>query len=231
MKSFHLSNQQIIYTTLFLAVLFLTLDNFWGFGLVSGVRDPEALNPASQTTMISYGQVLASKAELAIADADAAIASQAALPKGQIAAYSRSSLPEPWQKADNSSATPSIPLSQKIANYEIVQLDAHPANLPVVGEQITLSMLNDQKISVSVESAVTSENGDYTWRGHLANHGDDYPVIMTYGEHSTFATITTPEGAYTLESVDGLGWLYKNPSVIELSAPGVNDFLEVDSTR
>jgi hypothetical protein len=78
-----------------------------------------------------------------------------------------------------------------------------------------------------VQSTTTNPNGDYTWSGHLQGHGTDYPVVMTYGEHSIFATITTPEGSYTMESIDGLGWLYKNPAEVELSNPGAKDFLDV----
>jgi hypothetical protein len=40
--------------------------------------------------------------------------------------------------------------------------------------------------------------------------------------------VTTPEGSYTMESIDGSGWLYKNPAEIELSIAGAPDFLEVD---
>jgi len=136
-----------------------------------------------------------------------------------------------WQMADYKSETPKIPLNEKIVAYTIVQLEQHPANLPSVGEQVQLPMLHDQQITANVESTTVSPNGDYTWSGHLQGHGTDYPVVMTYGEHSIFATITTPEGSYTMESLDGLGWLYKNPAEIELSTPGSKDYLDVDSTR
>ena len=124
-----------------------------------------------------------------------------------------------------------ITLSEKISNYAIVQLEQHPAQFPAVGEQIQLPMLNGQSVMADVQSTTTNPNGDYTWTGHLQGYGTDYPVVMTYGEHSIFATITTPEGSYTMESIDGLGWLYKNPAEIELSNPGAKDFLEVNETH
>jgi len=136
-----------------------------------------------------------------------------------------------WQMGDVKAATPQIPLSEKISDYAIVQLEQHPAQFPAVGEQIQLPMLNGESVVADVQSSTTNPNGDYTWSGHLQGYGTDYPVVMTYGEHSIFATITTPEGSYTMESLDGLGWLYKNPAEIELSNPGAKDFLDVNETH
>ncbi|GGY74331.1 hypothetical protein GCM10011613_19650 [Cellvibrio zantedeschiae] len=133
-----------------------------------------------------------------------------------------------WTMGDVKTDTPKIPLSEKISDYAIVQLEQNPEQLPAVGQQIQLPMLNGQSVVANVESTTTNPNGDYTWSGHLQGYGTDYPVVMTYGEHSIFATITTPQGSFTMESIDGLGWLYKNPAEIELSNPGANDFLEVN---
>lgn len=132
-----------------------------------------------------------------------------------------------WQMGDVKSETPNIRLSEKISEYAIVQLDQNAAEHPSVGQQIQLPMLNGASVIANVEAANTNPNGDYTWSGHLQGYGTDYPVVMTYGEHSIFATITTPQGSYTMESIDGLGWLYKNPAEIELSNPGAKDFMEV----
>lgn len=131
-----------------------------------------------------------------------------------------------WIIGDVKASTPTIPLNERIAQYEIVRVD-RPETYPAVGQTISLPMFNGKNVSVNVQSATTLQNGDYTWSGHLDGFGDDYPVVMTYGEHSIFATITTPNGAYTMESTDGAGWLYKNPSEFELSNPGFKDYLEV----
>jgi hypothetical protein len=135
---------------------------------------------------------------------------------------------EVWKADDVKSPAPGFPLNERIVDYEIVEINSHPEHFPQVGEQITLPMLNGEKVIVEVHSISTSPNGDQTWSGHLQGQGTDYPVIMTYGEHAVFATITTPEGSYSMESVNGLGWLYKNPSEFELSDSNANDFLEVN---
>lgn len=136
-----------------------------------------------------------------------------------------------WKMGDVKSATPKIILNEKISAYAIVELEQHPASYPAVGEQIELPMLNGQKVVANIESVTKFPNGDYSWSGHLVGHGTDFPIVMTYGEHSIFATITTPEGSYSMESLDGLGWLYKNPAEVELSNPGYKDFLEVNAIQ
>ena len=133
-----------------------------------------------------------------------------------------------WQlSSGDDTPQPSIPLNEKVKKYSVVRVNPHPENLPSEGEQIVLPLLDGQTIKVNVEVTKTTENGDYIWSGHLAGYSNDYPIVMTYGEKLTFATVTTPEGSYSLEAVNGVGWLYKNPSVAELSKPGGNDSVEI----
>ena len=132
-----------------------------------------------------------------------------------------------WALGDAKSATPQIPLNRVIRDYEVIEINQHPATTPQVGETVSLPMLNGKKILVDVQTANLNPNGDKSWSGHLQGYGEDYPIIMTYGEHAIFATITTPEGSYTMESTDGVGWLYKNPSEFELSDASAKDFLEI----
>lgn len=137
--------------------------------------------------------------------------------------------PLPWTfNSGDSGVTPTLTLNPKVKVYSAVTVDPHPDHLPVEGEQIVLPMLNGKSIKVNVESAESNDNGDYIWSGHLDGHNNDYPIVMTYGENTTFATITTPDGSYSLEAVKGVGWLYKNPAEAELTAQGKNDYLIPD---
>lgn len=122
---------------------------------------------------------------------------------------------------------PAIPLHEKVKVYGVVRVNPHPEHLPNEGEQTVLPMLNGESIKANVESVQTTENGDYIWSGHLDGYHNDYPIVMTYGEKLTFATVTTPEGSYSMEAINGVGWLYKNPSVTELSKPGGDDSIEI----
>jgi hypothetical protein len=136
-------------------------------------------------------------------------------------------VPDAWS-IGNTTTTTSIPIPEGVSVYEPVSIDMDNPDYPEPGEQISVTMPGGEQLTVNVEGSTTNPNGDYTWRGHLDGHGgDEYPVVMTYGGNSAFATVTTPKGSYTLESVNGNGWIYKNPSEFELSHPGANDYLEI----
>jgi|GEM_PF-4839547 len=165
-------------------------------------------------------------------EADDAIAAAEQLSAETVAPESPPPSPKeslPWTfNAGDSGVTPSLTLNSKVKVYSAVTVDPHPDHLPAEGEQIVLPMLNGKSIKVNVESAESNDNGDYIWSGHLDGHNNDYPIVMTYGENTTFATITTPDGSYSLEAVKGVGWLYKNPAEAELTAQGKNDYLIPD---
>lgn len=137
-------------------------------------------------------------------------------------AWDMTNAPSSWDEAQNS-----IPLPDSVVVYEPVRVDMDSPDYPAPGQQRRLSLPGGEEWVVDVKSSAENPNGDYSWRGHLEGYGTDYPVVMTYGANSVFATITTPNGSYTLESVNGSGWVYKNPSEFELSDPGKNDYLEV----
>ena len=83
-------------------------------------------------------------------------------------------------------------------------------------DSVALTLLDGDTVQATVASVSIAVNGDRSLRGHLDGYGDQYPVTMTIGKHNAFATVTTPDGSYTLESVDGSGWLYQNPDAAAL---------------
>ena len=136
-------------------------------------------------------------------------------------------VPDAWRMADASVATPIMPLPESVSVYELVAVDMENPAYPEAGQQTSVTLPGGERLQVNVASSDTNPNGDYSWRGHLDGHGNEYPMVMTYGGNSVFATVTTPKGSYTLESVNGSGWIYKNPSEFELSQPGSKDYLEI----
>jgi len=160
-----------------------------------------------------------SQANSAIAQAEAALA--APLEENAEPAVDTNT----WKLSRDTTKPASAPYP-KVTVFSSVQVNHHPGQMPVVGEQVKLPMPEGETITANVESTKTTETGEYIWSGHLANRDSDYPIVMTYGETSTFATITTPNGSYTMEAINGKGTIFKNPSEIELSHPGATDFLE-----
>lgn len=193
-----------------------------------------AANPEMAASLESGGLVLLQDSDKALAEAQKALTDSSSKPHDEISEKSVNQSPPVRSNAwshSTQAASPSIPLAQSVSVYQQVDVDMETPAFPSPGEQVSLALPGNQEVVVNVETGVTNPNGDYTWRGHLEGHGTDYPVVMTYGGASVFATITTPEGSYTMESINGSGWVYKNPSEFELSHAGVNDYLEIPETH
>lgn len=147
---------------------------------------------------------------------------ESTLPAVQPAEQPRAAGPA-WQRG----ATPpaSIKLGPKITNSEAVQVDeAQMAELQP-GDSIQLPLPGGLTVQAQVERVVDNPNGDRTWFGHVDGEPDGHPVVYTQGKNSAFATINTSNGSYSLESINGSGWIYQNPPDPELNHPGSTDFL------
>ncbi|MBL4867020.1 MAG: hypothetical protein JKY67_11670 [Pseudomonadales bacterium] len=97
-------------------------------------------------------------------------------------------------------------------------------------DEVTLPLPHDD-IVVVVEKRTVFPNGDISWNGHLSGYEDQYPVMITVGKTSSFGTITTPNGEYTVEINGSTGTVYKTPRVDQLSADGSPDFLIPDEAQ
>lgn len=221
--TYHLTHKQLLWVALcFLgiglsAIYFLNTTYFHSRQL-----NAAGINSQAMTVMLHRGETL-------VATSDKTITEIKNMAVPELVATTKTAEPATkplWQTAGNKSGTPSIPLSDKITDYQLIEVETNPAAYPLIGQQITLPLLNGNKVSAKVETIQVHPNGDYSVRGHVNGYGDDYPITMTYGEQHVFATITTPEGSYSMESLNGLGWLYKNPAEPELTTPGNNDFVE-----
>ncbi|SMF36309.1 hypothetical protein SAMN02745866_02324 [Alteromonadaceae bacterium Bs31] len=143
---------------------------------------------------------------------------------------SKTPLNEPaksWKVEKTINEKPSIPLSEQVKSYEVVKLEGVKNLRPAIGDTVKVPLLDGAEVEVVVSHVEINKNGDYIWSGHVKGFGDSYPVTMTIGKHSAFASITTIDGSYSMESVNELGWLYKNPAEAELSTNRGKDYLEI----
>ncbi len=131
-----------------------------------------------------------------------------------------------WKIDNETGKTPTIPLSEQVKSYDVVELDGVQNFKPAVGDTVKVPLLDGKAVDVVVSHTHIAPNGDYIWSGHVKGFADSYPVTMTIGKNSAYASITSINGSYSMESVDELGWLYKNPSEAELST-FKKDYLEI----
>lgn len=187
----------------------------------------ESIHSGIDQAQVNQDLAQVNNPHLVAADKALLAAGQVSITKASVAAKSEGKPSSSgWAVAEANSARPSVELSERVSVYQVVKVE-RPTVMPVVGELVSFPMFSGNSVLVGVESIKHHPDGGVSWSGHLQGYGNDYPVVVTYGENSAFATITTPEGSYTMESTGGLGWLYKNPSEFELSTHGSTDVLEI----
>lgn len=120
---------------------------------------------------------------------------------------------------------PEFTLDDRVSYYAPVQLNSGINRQLAINATVSLSLPEQKEVKATITSIKHTANGDITWKGYVDGHGDSYPVVYTSGKTNTFATITTPDGSYSMETVNGNGWVYQNPAATELSSPGSTDYL------
>jgi len=136
-----------------------------------------------------------------------------------------------WTFSDFDPSPGKLKLDERVLVKQPISFHRESVEQVSVGTQVQFSLPEGEQFSATVEKVQVSGSGSRSWSGHLDGFGNSYPVIFTSGNNTGFATITTPNGSYTLESVNGSGWIYKNPTVGELTEPGAEDFLLIDDYR
>lgn len=150
---------------------------------------------------------------LRIADAEQAMRQADQALKAAHYAYSEPDLPERkqvWSAVSDGSEVPPLELNPQITHAEVIRLPEADLLEKNPGDRLSIPLLEGRSLAVTVEEASRLPNGDYSWRGYVEGEEDDFPVIFTVGKNSAFATITSWEGSYTMESVGGVGYLYRN---------------------
>ncbi len=59
------------------------------------------------------------------------------------------------------------------------------------------------QFNVTQDNAVQEADGSKTWVGHLADEGQGYRILVSEGPAGVMGHVTTPEGTFNLESVNG----------------------------
>lgn len=133
-----------------------------------------------------------------------------------------------WQISEVVSQQNSISLNEHITVSEPVAIDGQQIAAVTTGDRVELPLPGGASYTAVVNRVVVNSDGETSWSGYVEGHGQDYPVTFTIGEQNSFATVTTPEGLYAMETSHGMGWVYKTPDLTELVDPDQPDRLMVD---
>jgi len=76
-----------------------------------------------------------------------------------------------------------------------------------IGDTVELPLLGNSNYRVKITNKVVNPSGSVSVSGNL-EEDEKYSVVLTQSKTSAYASVTTPEGAYEIESIDGKGYVY-----------------------
>ena len=77
-----------------------------------------------------------------------------------------------------------------------------------IGDAITLPEIDGQQYVVHVIRREVNSNQSVTIKASIEGESSRYYSLMTEGEKTSFITVTSPEGVYEMETVNGEGYVY-----------------------
>ena len=117
--------------------------------------------------------------------------------------------PSPWSVADLSVVGNNVRLRDDVEPVQLIQLDINTLKSLQEGDQFDFPAFNEHEYTVMVSKAKTLWNGDTSISGTiLSGDGTTFPVVISSGKNATFASFSTSEGSYELESFGKFGALY-----------------------
>ena len=97
------------------------------------------------------------------------------------------------------------------------------------GDRIALPYMGMGEYEAQISSKTIHKNGSVSVTGNIVGSNGDYSVVLTEGKNSMFGSITTKDGAFEIETINGKGYVY---SVDEIDREwidyGKKDTLEPD---
>ncbi|MCX7134003.1 hypothetical protein [Aeromonas sp.] len=120
-------------------------------------------------------------------------------------------LETPWQAAEVDADFPLAEPGEGAEQPQPIALQGGELGLAQVGDSVTLPLPDGSTLEARVTKVELQRGGERNWQGEIRVDGDSYPVNFTVGKQATFGFIGTPQGSYSVETLGGKGWVYKNP--------------------
>ena len=101
-----------------------------------------------------------------------------------------------------------------------------------IGDKVSLSIpQTGQAYDMKIQQVNQHQNGTRTLTAEITNTPVPYSVILTEGSATTFATINTPEGTFSLDANGDEAWLIAQLDLDQLIDPNLLDYQIPDMHR
>jgi hypothetical protein len=128
-------------------------------------------------------------------------------PKGEVIVPAALADPQAFIKEGSiEEAEKVISKKQGVEPLFAIKIDKSTIRQLEIGETLALPYMGGYEAKVS--NKIVHKNGSVSITGNLVNADNNYVVVFTEGKSAIFGTVTTPDGAYEVETKNGQGYIY-----------------------
>ena len=114
-----------------------------------------------------------------------------------------------YTELDKDTLLKELPNKHSIQPTLAVQVSSNSISSLEVGDTIQLPNIGQVSYEAIIKKKVTHDNGSVSVTGNLTgSQNSQYSVVFTEGKKTSYASFTTPEGAFEIETVNGQGYVY-----------------------
>ena len=89
-----------------------------------------------------------------------------------------------------------------------LRMKQHTLKEMVLGNTLVLPNINGVSYTLDITHKEVSSRGNTSIDGHFTENGVKYTAVLTEGDKATFISMSTPEGTYEIELLNGIGYAY-----------------------
>lgn len=114
-----------------------------------------------------------------------------------------------YHQIDKEELLKEMPHKQRVEPLLGIQIVENSISKLAVGDVIKLPAVGQIEYQVSISKKITHKNGSTSVTGNLVgDQNSKHAVILTEGKSTSYASINTPEGAFEIETINGVGYVY-----------------------
>lgn len=125
-----------------------------------------------------------------------------------------------WERLEEKPANLDLPEKQKFYDPEYIRFDRLKIETLSVGDTMEIPVVHTGETYVmQIEEVETHGNENITWRGTYSYQGENFHISFTQSTSGlTVGGMNTPNGHYTLEAHDEVGWVVSSNSGLQHSS-------------
>ena len=114
-----------------------------------------------------------------------------------------------YQEVDKEELLAKLPHKKRIPPILGIEVIQNSIAQLAVGNVIKLPTIGQVEYEAEISKKITHKNGSISVTGNLVgDQNEQHAVILTEGKNTSYASISTPEGAFEIETINGVGYVY-----------------------